>query len=100
MTSVIAIDRLENFVRVQVGVGDGTYSFLLDTGIGITVVSSAIAGRPDVVPTDETFSGRGSSPATPTRSTRIAARSLSNPRRRRRSMESWCRSRWSGTARR
>lgn len=58
MTSVIAIDRLENFVRVQVGVGDGTYSFLLDTGIGITVVSSAIAGRPDVVPTDETFSGR------------------------------------------
>jgi len=58
VSSVIAFDRLEHFVRVPVRVGDDTYSFLLDTGIGLTVVSSAIADRPDVVATGESFAGR------------------------------------------
>lgn len=39
-------------------VAGDTYSFLMDTGIGLTVVSSRLADRPDVVLTGESFAGR------------------------------------------
>lgn len=58
VASVIVFDRLEHFVRVPVRLGGDTHSFLLDTGIGLTVVSSALADRSDVVSAGESFSGR------------------------------------------
>ena len=58
VSCVIGFDRLEHVVRVPVRVASDPYSFLLDTGIGITVVSSRLADRADVVPTGESFAGR------------------------------------------
>jgi predicted aspartyl protease len=58
MTSTMTFDRLDGIVRVPVRMADDTYPFLVDSGIGITVVSSALAGRSDVSPTGESFSGR------------------------------------------
>jgi len=58
VAAVIAFDRLEHFVRVPVRVGNDTHSFLLDTGIGLTVVSTTLADRVDVVQTGESFAGR------------------------------------------
>ncbi|MCY1142358.1 retropepsin-like aspartic protease [Actinoplanes sp. Pm04-4] len=51
-------DRFHHLVRVPVRVGGDEYRFLIDTGIGITVVSSEVAGRADVRATVETMSGR------------------------------------------
>ncbi len=56
--SVVAFDRVQHLVRVPVEVGGDRYRFLVDTGIGITVVSSVVAGRPDVRPTGETFTAQ------------------------------------------
>ncbi|WP_369077278.1 hypothetical protein [Paractinoplanes hotanensis] len=39
-------------------VGGSRYRFLVDTGIGITVVSSAVAARDDVRQTGKSMSGR------------------------------------------
>jgi hypothetical protein len=41
-----------------VKVGGEEYRFLVDTGVGVTVVSSALAARSDVHRTGETFTGR------------------------------------------
>lgn len=51
----VTFDRVQHLVRVPVSVGGVRYPFLVDTGIGVTVVSSAIAARPDVRPTGESF---------------------------------------------
>jgi Aspartyl protease len=55
---VIRFDRFNHAVRVPVQVGDSRYRFLVDTGIGITVVSSEIAARDDVRQTGKSMSGR------------------------------------------
>jgi predicted aspartyl protease len=56
--TTIGFDRVQHLVRVPVTVGDEQYRFLVDTGIGITVISSAIADRLDGAATGETFTGR------------------------------------------
>jgi predicted aspartyl protease len=56
--TAVAFDRVQHLVRVPVTVGGAEFRFLVDTGIGITVVSSALASRADVRPTGETFTGR------------------------------------------
>lgn len=56
--STVAFERVAHFTRVPVRVAGETYPFVVDTGVGLTVVSSAIAARPDVSPTGESFSGR------------------------------------------
>ncbi len=58
VTSTVPFDRVRHLVRVPVALGGDAHRFLVDTGIGITVVSSAVAGRLDVQPTGETFTGR------------------------------------------
>lgn len=55
---VIAFDRFHHAVRVPVRIGGSRYRFLVDTGIGVTVVSSAVAARADVRQTGESMSGR------------------------------------------
>jgi len=54
----VGFDRIQHLVRVPVTLGGDEYHFLVDTGIGVTVVSSAIAARTDVPATGETFTGR------------------------------------------
>ena len=54
---VIPFDRFNHAVRVPVRIGSDNYSFLVDTGIGITVVSSAVAARDDVLQTGELMTG-------------------------------------------
>ncbi|MFI6831514.1 retropepsin-like aspartic protease [Kribbella sp. NPDC050241] len=56
--TTVGFDRVQHLVRVHVRLGDAEYRFLVDTGIGITVVASAIASRADVLPTGETYTGR------------------------------------------
>jgi hypothetical protein len=56
--TTVAFDRVQHLVRVPLTVGDLACRFLVDTGIGITVLSSALADRLDVAPTGETFVGR------------------------------------------
>lgn len=58
MATSIAMDRFEHFYRVPVGLGAATERFLLDTGIGITVISTELAGRPGVEHTGATYAGR------------------------------------------
>jgi predicted aspartyl protease len=58
MKSRVTLDRVQHLVRVPVRVNDSGYRFLIDTGIGITVVSSAVAARSDVTWMNETFTGR------------------------------------------
>jgi Aspartyl protease len=58
MSSTVAFDRVGHCHRVPVQVGGDTFRFLVDTGIGITLVSSAIAARDEVVPTGRTFAGQ------------------------------------------
>jgi hypothetical protein len=54
----VTFDRVQHLVRVPVQVGGDRYQFLVDTGIGVTVVSSAIAARSDVQPTGGSFAGQ------------------------------------------
>src|SRR3954452_2264040 len=58
MSAAVSFDRVQHMIRVPVQLAGDPYQFLVDTGIGITIVSSAVAGRPDVQPTGETFTGR------------------------------------------
>jgi hypothetical protein len=57
MTSVF-FDRVQHLVRVPVELAGDSYRFLVDTGIGVTVVSSVVAARPDVQWTGESFAAR------------------------------------------
>ncbi|GAA1558580.1 hypothetical protein GCM10009804_14230 [Kribbella hippodromi] len=47
---------MQHLVRVPIRIGDREYRFLVDTGIGITVLSSSIAEH--FTPTGETYTGR------------------------------------------
>lgn len=58
MISTIRFDRVGHMVRVPVQLGGDQHRFLVDTGIGVTVVSSALAARHDVCHTGETFTAR------------------------------------------
>jgi len=57
MTSV-PYDCLAHLVRVPVRLGDEELRFLVDTGIGVTVVSERLATRPGVHALAETYAGR------------------------------------------
>jgi len=52
---IVPFDRVQHLIRVCVDVAGDSYRFLVDTGIGVTVVSSVVASRADVQPTGETF---------------------------------------------
>ncbi len=54
----VAFDRVQHLVRVPVQLGGVRYQFLVDTGIGVTVVSSAIAARSDIAATGGSFAAR------------------------------------------
>jgi hypothetical protein len=56
--STVPLDRLAHFVRVPVSLGGDELRFLVDTGIGPTVVSTAVADRPDVHALGESYAGR------------------------------------------
>jgi hypothetical protein len=58
VTATLTFDRLEHIVRVPVQIAGETHRFLIDTGIGVNVVSTALADRPDVTALDQTFAGR------------------------------------------
>jgi hypothetical protein len=58
VTATVGFDRVQQLVRVPVEVAGDEHRFLVDTGIGVTVVSSAVAARADVDWIGETFSGR------------------------------------------
>jgi predicted aspartyl protease len=58
VTLTVRFDRVGHLVRVPVTIGGTGYRLLLDTGAGMTVVSSAVAARPDVRATGETATGR------------------------------------------
>jgi hypothetical protein len=54
----VPFDRFDHAVRVTVQIGGDNYRFLVDSGIGVTVVSSAVAARDDVRKTGESMTGR------------------------------------------
>ena len=54
----VSFDRVAHLIRVPVTLCGDRYRFLVDTGIGVTVVSSAVATRPDVHPIGETFAAQ------------------------------------------
>jgi predicted aspartyl protease len=56
--TTVAFDRLQHLVRAPVTVGAMQHRFLVDTGIGITVISSAVADRLDGTSTGQTYTGR------------------------------------------
>ncbi|MER7244761.1 retropepsin-like aspartic protease [Kribbella sp. NPDC000426] len=56
--TTIAFDRLQHLIQVPVTIGTAEYRFLVDTGIGTTVISSAVADLLDGATTGETFTGR------------------------------------------
>ncbi|HWD79016.1 MAG TPA: retropepsin-like aspartic protease, partial [Kribbella sp.] len=56
--TTVRFDRVQHLVRVPVRVGDLQYGFLVDTGIGLTVISTAVADRLGVAATGETYTGR------------------------------------------
>jgi hypothetical protein len=54
----VPFDRVQHLVRIDVGVDGERTRFLVDTGIGITVVSSAFVARFGLTATGETFAAR------------------------------------------
>jgi predicted aspartyl protease len=56
--STVPFDRVAHLVRVPVRLGGDGLHFLVDTGIGVTVVSERLARRTDVDRLDESFAGR------------------------------------------
>lgn len=54
----VMFDRVQHLVRVPLKLAGDEYRFLVDTGIGVTVVSSTVAARTDVEWIGETFTGR------------------------------------------
>jgi hypothetical protein len=49
--------RIEHFVTVPVSVGDVETRFVLDTGIGLTMLAETLCERASCTPTGDTFSG-------------------------------------------
>lgn len=58
MDSTVPFDRLDHMHRVPVRVGDDVHPFLIDTGIGVNVVSPDFAARSDVSPLGTSYVGR------------------------------------------
>jgi hypothetical protein len=58
VTGVVVFDRVAHLIRVPVRLGQDELHFLVDTGIGITVVSERLAARPDVESIGDTYAGR------------------------------------------
>jgi len=58
MTSTVRFDRVGHLVRLPVTVGRTPCRFLLDTGIGVNVVSPGLAEQLGLQPTGDSFSGR------------------------------------------
>ena len=60
--TVVSFDRVAHLIRVPVRLGDShrdrELHFLVDTGIGVTVVSERLSARPDVEALAETYAGR------------------------------------------
>jgi hypothetical protein len=56
--ATVEFDRLAHAVRVPVQIAGETHQFVVDTGIGITVVSPAVAARPEMTALGETSAGR------------------------------------------
>jgi hypothetical protein len=54
----VAFDKVAHLVRVPVRLGDDELHFLVDTGIGVTVVNERLSTRPDVEVLAETYAGR------------------------------------------
>lgn len=52
------LERVAHLVRITVPVGDRSCRFLVDTGIGVNVVSSVLVSELGLAPTGESFSGR------------------------------------------
>lgn len=59
MTPSTRFDRITHFVRVDVGMGiERTGRFIIDSGIGVTVVAPSVAERVGAAPTTDRFVGR------------------------------------------
>ena len=56
--SAVAFERLAHLVRVPVALGGHDLEFLVDTGIGVTVVSNRVVELVGAAPLGESFSGR------------------------------------------
>jgi predicted aspartyl protease len=56
--ATVPFDRVQHLVRVPVTAGDAVFRLLVDTGIGVTVLSSAVADRLGAVATGGTYTGR------------------------------------------
>jgi len=56
--TTVALDRVAHLVRVPVRLGGDDLRFLVDTGIGVSVVGTRVAARPDVLDLGRTFAGR------------------------------------------
>jgi hypothetical protein len=56
--NTVAFDRVAHLVRVPVRLGDDELQFLVDTGIGVTVVNQRLSSRPDVETLAESYAGR------------------------------------------
>jgi Aspartyl protease len=54
----VAFDKVAHLVRVPVRLGDDELHFLVDTGIGVTVVNEQLSARPDVEALGRTYAGR------------------------------------------
>jgi Aspartyl protease len=54
----VAFDKVAHLIRVPVRLGDDELHFLVDTGIGVTVVNERLSARPDVEALGETYAGR------------------------------------------
>jgi hypothetical protein len=56
--ATVAFDRVAHLIRVPVRLGGDELHFLVDTGIGVTVVNERLSARSDVEPLGETYAGR------------------------------------------
>jgi hypothetical protein len=56
--ATVTFDRSAHLLRVPVRLAGETRRFLIDTGIGVTVVSSDIGARSDVTALGQTYAGR------------------------------------------
>jgi hypothetical protein len=56
--TTVPFDRISHLVRVPVRLGGDELHFLVDTGIGVTVINERLSERSDVQPLIERFAGR------------------------------------------
>ena len=56
--TVVGFDRVAHLIRVPVRLGGDELHFLVDTGIGVTVVGERVSARPDVDVLADSYAGR------------------------------------------